>query len=98
VAPADVTHRHGAGALHGSIWRVILYTYAREADAQNKAEALNQKHDGLGAEVFSPSRNGGPYLVVAGGKMTRDEAVQTRRTVLRMGGMPHDTYIENFDH
>ncbi len=87
---------HPNGTMRGSIWRVVLYTYARESDAQKKAQSLNEKHTGLGAEVFSPNGAQGPYLVVAGGKMTRDEALQMRKTALRMG-MPHDSYIQNYN-
>ena len=75
-------------------WRVILYTYAREQDAQQKAKALNDKHPGLDATVFSPSR-GKLYLVVAGGPMTRAEAAKSRQRVMRMG-MPRDSYIQNY--
>jgi hypothetical protein len=75
-------------------WRVILYTYAREQDAQQKAKALNEKHPGLDATVFSPSR-GKLYLVVAGGPMTRAEAAKSRQKAMRMG-MPRDSYIQNY--
>lgn len=95
-AATNSAHVRTAGALHGSIWRLVLYTYARQPDAQKKAQSLNEKHTGLGAEVFSPNGNAGPYLVVAGGKMTRDQAVRMRNSALRMG-MPHDSYIQNYN-
>ncbi|MBV8573361.1 MAG: protein kinase [Acidobacteriaceae bacterium] len=94
VRPAPVQTR-ADGSVHGSVWRVVLYTYAREGDAQKKAQSLNDRHVHLGAEVFSPN-GGSPYLVVAGGKMTHDEAVRMRTNALRMG-MPHDSYIQNYN-
>jgi hypothetical protein len=51
----------------------------------------------LHAEAFSPSGNGGPYLVAAGGRMSREEAVQMRKRVISLG-LPHDVYIQNFKH
>lgn len=81
--------------MNGSIWRVVLYTYNHEADAQKMAQSINQKHAGLGAEVFSPKDNGGPYLVVIGGQMNREEAAKLRRKVVGQG-LPHDAYIQNF--
>ncbi|MBV8552936.1 MAG: SPOR domain-containing protein [Acidobacteriaceae bacterium] len=77
------------------VWRVVLYTYGRQQDAEKKAQALNQKHPGLGVEVFAP-KGTSPYLVVAGGKMTREEAIRMRKTALRMG-MPRDAYIQNYN-
>jgi hypothetical protein len=82
--------------INGQVWRLVLYTYSREADAAAKAQELNEKHPGLNAEAFSPNGSG-PYLVVAGGAMQRDQAAQLRREALRMG-LPRDAYIQNFRH
>ena len=79
---------------NGAVWRVILYTYAREADAQQKAKWVNEHYPGLTAETFSP-KGGSPYLVVAGGHMTRDEAQRLRQKVRGLG-LPHDAYIQNY--
>ncbi|MBV9267673.1 MAG: SPOR domain-containing protein [Acidobacteriaceae bacterium] len=78
------------------IWRVVAYTYHREADARKKAELINSKHPELKAEAFSPGASK-PYLVVLGGSMTRDEAAKMRQTA-RAKGMPWDTYIQNYNH
>jgi hypothetical protein len=80
--------------VKGPVWRVVLYTYAREADAQNKARWVNEKYPGLGAEVFSPS-GGSPYVVSAGGQMSREEALKLRQKV-RSLGLPRDSYIQNY--
>ncbi len=50
VSPAPIRE----SSSNPANWRVILYTYARERDAQQKAKALNDKHPGLDATVFSP--------------------------------------------
>ncbi len=76
-------------------WRVILYTYNRQQDANAKAQDLAAKRPDLRATVFSPNGNAAPYLVVAGGQMTRQEAASLRLRALREG-MPRDSYLQNF--
>jgi hypothetical protein len=76
------------------VWRVVLYTFSREEDAQKRAQAINGKHPGLDAQTFSPS-NSHMYLVVAGGRMTRSDAARLRLKALREG-MPRDSYIQNY--
>jgi eukaryotic-like serine/threonine-protein kinase len=92
---ARAANNASSGGVNGSVWRVVLYTYNHEADAQKMAQSINQKHAGLGAEVFAPKENVGPYLVVIGGKMNREEAVKLRRKAVGQG-LPHDSYIQNF--
>ncbi len=77
------------------VWRVILYTYVRQEDAGKRAQAISEKRPDLGTEVFSSSGTGGPFLVVAGGQMTKEEAARLRQRAVREG-MPHDSYIQNF--
>ncbi len=78
-------------------WRVVLYTYHSQDDARRKANSLNSSHPTLRCEVFSPSGSGSPYLVVAGGRMSRDQAAQLRRKAVSLG-LPHDSYIQNYKH
>jgi Protein kinase domain/SPOR domain len=92
---APATHAGPGGNPERPIWRVILYTYARQEDAQHRAEILNEKHPELTCGVFAPNGDTGPYLVIAGGSMSRDEALQVRRKALGLG-MPHDSYIQNY--
>ena len=78
-----------------AIWRVVLYAFSRQADAQEKAQTINKQHPDLNTSVFTPSSRNRMYLVVAGGPMTRDQAARLRQEALRQG-MPHDSYIQNY--
>jgi hypothetical protein len=82
--------------VKGNVWRTVLYTYNRQSVADEKAKALNEQYADLHADVFSPSGRA-PYLVCAGGRMSREDAVQMRKRVIGLG-MPHDSYIQNFKH
>jgi len=82
--------------VKGNVWRTVLYTYNRQSLADEKAKALNEQYADLHADVFSPSGRA-PYLVCAGGRMSREDAVQMRKRVIGLG-MPHDSYIQNFKH
>jgi cell division septation protein DedD len=75
---------------------VVVFTFAHKDDAARQAQALNAKHPGFDPEVFSPDSKG-PYLIVLGGPMTRDEANRLRQKA-RSVGFPHDAYIQNFSH
>lgn len=83
-----------APAASGPGWRVIVYTYSREADARRKAEAITSAHPDLRASAFHPRANG-PYLVALGGVMSRQDAIAMRAKALAMG-MPRDTYARNY--
>jgi hypothetical protein len=96
MKPAPVApEKNDRGTVNGPIWRVVLFTYTKSEDAERKVHAESAQHPDLQFEVFSPSGHGGPYLVVAGGRMTRDQAVQLRRKAISMG-YPHDAYIQNY--
>lgn len=92
--PAAVPSAHQSDFVKGPVWRVVLYTYTRQTDAESKARSVNAKHPGLSAEVFSPS-GGSPYLVVVGGRMSRDDATRMRQKVRGLG-LPRDSYIQNY--
>lgn len=85
----------GARTINGQVWRVVLFTYNREPDAQNRVRVLNEKHPKLAAEVFTPNPHGGPYLVTASGPMSHDAAARVRQRALSQG-MPRDSYIQNY--
>ncbi len=77
-----------------TVWRVVLYTYVHQTDAEARAKEVGAKHPELHLQVFSPE-SGGPYLVTAGGGMDRQAASRLRLKAVREG-MPHDTYIQNY--
>ena len=78
-----------------SDWRVVVYTYAREADARQRARIINSKRPGLQAEVFSPGGGNSPYLVAIGGWMEREAANRLRQRAIKLG-LPRDAYIQIF--
>lgn len=86
---ARATNRSSEGR-----WRVIAYTFRRQAEAEKRAKSINERHPNLRAEVFSP-RAGAPYLVSLGGMMTREAAEQLRSRA-RGEGLPRDTYVQNY--
>jgi hypothetical protein len=81
--------------VNGPVWRVVVYTYDLAADAEKAARSISEKHPDLKAGVFSPNANDGPYLVVIGGQMNRENAVTLRQKARRLG-LPRDMYIQNY--
>ncbi|HWQ55354.1 MAG TPA: hypothetical protein VN442_16830 [Bryobacteraceae bacterium] len=77
-------------------WRVVAYTYSGRRAAEQKARSINGRFPQFQAEVFAPRPGRSPYLVVLGGRMTRDEAVELRRKA-RAKGLPRDTYVQNYE-
>lgn len=75
-------------------WRVVAWTYDRQADAQHKADTLATKYPRLHPEVFS-LRGRAPYLVTLGGVMTKEQAFALRKEAVRLG-LPRDTYAQNY--
>lgn len=95
---AAATRGHGlTGAAvpsDSSQWRVVAFTYNREAQAEQKAQAIAAKHPGLKPEVFSPSGRA-PYLVTVGGWMSADRAAALKSKA-RAEGLPRDVYAQNY--
>lgn len=96
-AAAALTASRESGSTAGAktVWRVVLYTYMHQQDAERKAEEIRGKRPGLQTEVFAPNEPAGPYLVVAGGRMNREGALHLRSRAIQEG-MPHDSYIQNY--
>ena len=90
AAPAKAP---AAAASHAG-WRVIVYTYDRQADAQHKADALAQKYPQLQPGIFS-LHGRSPWLVTLGGVMSKDQASALRKQAVHLG-LPRDTYAQNF--
>ncbi len=78
------------------VWRVVVYAYGRQAEAQQKADAIKAAHADLNPEVFSPNGHG-PWLVTLGGPMSRADAIHMSNQV-KSKGMPDDSYAQNFSH
>jgi eukaryotic-like serine/threonine-protein kinase len=76
-------------------WRVVAYTYNREAQAQQKAASVAAKHPELKPEVFTPNGHA-PYLVAVGGTMSRDEAFALVKKAKAQGALPRDSYAQNY--
>lgn len=96
AAPSVVTsHAAVATPAAAANWRVIAYTFNREADAIRRVEAIKEKHPGLEPQVFSPGGHKAPFLIALGGPVTRDQAERLRQKA-RAEGMPRDTFIRNY--
>ncbi|MBV9084941.1 MAG: SPOR domain-containing protein [Acidobacteriaceae bacterium] len=94
---ADGTRTRGALPHENrEVWRVVAFTFNREADAQRQVQAIKEKQPRFSPEVFSPSGNGPPYLVVLGGRLNHNQAEQLRDKA-RANGFPRDTYSQNFN-
>jgi hypothetical protein len=75
-------------------WRVVVYTYNHQDQAQKKSSAIAHSHPELRPQVFTPSGHA-PYLVTVGGVMNRDQAFAFVRKARRLG-LPRDTYAQNY--
>jgi hypothetical protein len=82
----------GAVASTGQTWRVILYAYEHQSDAERRVELVNHNHPGLSAHLFVAD-NGGPYLVVTGDASSQEHAEALRKRALQLGA-PHATVQE----
>ena len=65
-------------------WRVVLYSYEYQSDAERRVELVNHNHPGLRAHLFVAG-NGGPYLVVTGDATSREHAQALRKKALQLG-------------
>ncbi len=77
-------------------WRVVVFTFSRKQEAESRARNLSTRHPGFNPEVYLPDAKG-PYLIVLGGPMSRDEANRLRQKA-RAAGFPRDAYVQNFNH
>jgi hypothetical protein len=75
-------------------WRVVLYAYEHQQDAERRIELVNRNHPGLHAHLFTAS-TGGPFLVVTGGALSHDQAVALRLKAIRLG-LPLAVQVQSF--
>lgn len=78
----------------GEVWRVVAYTYSRKGGADHRAAAINKKHPQFKAEEWSRT-GGAPFLVVLGGAMPHDQAMEMRDLARKMG-LARDAYVQNY--
>ncbi|HEY3938765.1 MAG TPA: hypothetical protein VGL97_15130 [Bryobacteraceae bacterium] len=83
-----------AGAPAHTEWRVVLYSYEHQQDADRRIELLNRNHPGVPSHLFIPA-SGGPYMVVTGGALSRDRAAALRLRAIRLG-LPSTIQIQSF--
>lgn len=77
-------------------WRVIVYTYTKEAQAFAKAAAIQANHPDLQAQVFAHNRHA-PFLVSLGGPMSREEADAMLHKA-RRAGLPRDSFVRLYNN
>jgi hypothetical protein len=90
----DARSLPAASSLVHNEWRVVLYSYQHQQDADRRIELLNRNHPGLPSHLFIPAR-GGPYMVVTGGAMSHDQAATARLRAIRLG-LPTTIQIQEF--
>jgi hypothetical protein len=83
-----------AGSQSRVEWRVVVFTYNRQDQAQKKALSLAQQHPGLSPTIFSPTGRA-PWLVTVGGVLERDAAYALARKA-RSLGLPRDTFAQDY--
>lgn len=76
-------------------WRVIVYTYTREAQAFAKAAAIQSRHPDLQAQVFAQNQHA-PFLVSLGGPMSRADADAMLHRA-RRAGLPRDSFVRLYN-
>ena len=94
VKPVPAAHAKAPAEAPQAGWRVIVYTYDRQADAQHKADSLAQKYPQLQPGIFS-LHGRSPWMVTLGGVMSKDQASAFRKQAVHLG-LPRDTYAQNF--
>jgi len=87
-APASTAAAPGAG------WRVIVYTYDSETEAQQKARLLARRYPQLEPRVFA-LKGEAPWMVTLGGPMSKTDALGLRDQARGLG-FPDDSYAQNF--
>jgi hypothetical protein len=80
-APAEGS---GAAVSAVPVWRVVLYSYEHQTDAERRVELVNHNHPGLRAHLFVAG-NGGPYVVVTGDATSQEHALALRKRAVQLG-------------
>lgn len=96
TTPPPAAPRRAEARAPRPVWRVIAFTYRSREPALKKARQINTRWPELHAEIFTPRRRRGYYLVALGTWMSREEAAQLERRARRMG-LPRDIYAQNYN-
>jgi hypothetical protein len=84
-APQDApAGESGASVSAVPVWRVVLYSYEHQTDAERRVELVNHNHPGLRAHLFVAG-NGGPYVVVTGDATSQEHALALRKRAMQLG-------------
>jgi hypothetical protein len=75
-------------------WRVVLYSYEHQADAERRIELTNRNHPGLSVYLFAPKPTG-PFMILTGSSLSHEAALALRTRVMRMG-LPRAIYVQEF--
>jgi eukaryotic-like serine/threonine-protein kinase len=95
VAPSEASPSPAPiPAAVGAQWRVIAYSYRREARARRRANRIARRHPALQPEVFRPTASG-RYLVSVGGLLTGEQAKSLAKD-LHHEGFPRKTHAQVF--
>jgi hypothetical protein len=78
----------------GETWRFVIGDYKHEEDADRRIENLNKIHPELNVHKFARTFDG-PFYVVSGEPMSKDDANELRKKALRMG-IARTSYISDF--
>ncbi len=84
-----------AAAAPRTVWRVVVFTYHHQDQAQAKAAEINHDHPGLNAAAYSPRGDSHHFLVVLGGAMGQKQAFAMRNKAVSEG-LAGDSYVQNF--
>lgn len=95
VNPPRAEPRRAESRSPAAVWRVIAFTYRSREPALKKARQINTRWPELHAELFTPKRRRGYYLVALGNWMNREEATELEHRARRMG-LPRDIYVQNY--
>jgi len=88
-AAAPVARAAGAAR----VWRVVVYTYRRRSEAEQRAGDVARRYPQLRPAVMAT--RGGDFLVTVGGAMSREQALALRGRAVSLG-LPQDSYAQNF--
>lgn len=95
TTPAPTVNSATAKPAAADVWRLVVYTYNREGEAEKKVTTLKQNHAAWTPEVFTPTGHA-PYLVTLGGHMSHQGASELLRKAVA-AGLPRDSYVQNYN-